>query len=287
MNWRKKALLALVSAMTAFVILVVGVAHLVLRPHTEKQEVIATEVTLQRVATRVETDLAELRAQALGYSAWDDTYTFALSASPEYLEKNFSSNSLENTRFSWIALWNLEGKYLGSASKGSDDAYTPLPPSTIQALSEVVQASGTPDDHGRVGLRWIDGKLTGMALLPIVQSDFKGTARGVFVAGRTLEGSNLAKLTEHEDFTLEFRGGDAIPALGPNVVTTSSGAEVAFLSSSQIAARMPLKAYPGFPTIRIEIRSERPLLRAQEQTIRLLTLAVIGGSCLMSVIFWK
>lgn len=121
MNWRKKALLALVSAMTAFVILVVGVAHLVLRPHTEKQEVIATEATLQRLATRVETDLAELRAQALGYSAWDDTYTYAISTSPEFLKKNFSNNALENTRFSWVALWNQEGKYLGSVSKGSGD----------------------------------------------------------------------------------------------------------------------------------------------------------------------
>lgn len=287
MNWRKKALLALVSAMTAFVILVVGVAHLVLRPHTEKQEVIATEATLQRLATRVETDLAELRAQALGYSAWDDTYTYAISTSPEFLKKNFSNNALENTRFSWVALWNQEGKYLGSVSKGSGDTLISLPPSTVQALSEVVQASGTPDENGRVGLRWIDGKLTEMALLPIVQSDFKGAARGVFVAGRTLEGGNIAKLTEHEHFTLEFRGGDAVPSLGPNVSTTPSGAEVAFVSSSQIAARMPLKTYPGFPTIRIEIRSERPLLRAQERTIQLLTLAVIGGSCLMSVILWK
>jgi len=286
MNWRKKALLALITTMVAFVVLVVAVAHVVLLPQTKRLEIAATERDLHRFSARISTDLAELRAQLLGYSAWDDTYAFALASTSDFIEKNIGIDALKSGRLSWMGLWNRQGEFLGGVIETKPGEAEEIPQAMVEALTAFLAQTGLPDEAGKFGLRWFGGTLTEVVVLPIVRGDFKGEARGVLVGGRRLAGESLEALIGSEFSSVQFRGSDTTPDLGLEVETPSEGIEVAFIDGERIAGRLKLAPTPGFPGLRIETFSTRPLMRAQERTIRLLTVAVLSGSVAMSAILW-
>lgn len=154
---------------------------------------------LERVMKVFHHEQMGLAALAADWSAWDDTYEYAIDRNSTYEDGNLSLSSLTNLSVNLIFLYDKTGAVLwGGVSEPGEETWSSLAEFPPQGPSHIPGLSAFPDVPAgkqlRAGLVFTGKGLLMLASLPILNSHAQGDPHGVFVMGRLLKGENLEKL---------------------------------------------------------------------------------------------
>lgn len=189
MSLTTKTLAALVAI---FVALLAG-AWLILdrsvRPSFLSQEAAAHEADLAHMQGTLRTVATDMRARALDYARWDDTFNFLAGREPTYIADNFSESWFTNYGADLIIFaddagrlvwWRQRGLHAGLNSAG-------LAGTLIQQANARAPHRSVPID----GVIWTaDGPLL-YAAARATRSDGGGATRGLVIIGRHLSANAL------------------------------------------------------------------------------------------------
>ena len=217
MSLRFKVLSVLFGAMLLFSAVEHAIHRWFIFPGFLQLEEQQAEQDLLRVHQAIDNEIRHLDTFCFDWAAWDDTYQFVLSSSPQYLASNLTLSTFLDNRLNLIFIYDRQGRRLWGESHELEEGQ-PLPlalfrGSTLPAALTLPTASG----QGLAALKRTGVVATerGPLLLsvrPIVTTDNRGPVRGTMVMGRLLDVAVLSTLAEQTRLAFTFQPGKA--ALG-------------------------------------------------------------------------
>ncbi len=153
-----------------------------------------------RARAVVASELRQLDLKLGDWADWDDSYAFAESRDPAFVQSNLGDWTIleGNTQLNLAAIFDRGGRRLYSGGYDSDLGGEVLPaafdgdrPAVWEALAPTVDA-----EEGRTGLLRTEQGLLMLAARPLRTTQGQGPSRGVLVFGRFLDEPMRALLVE-------------------------------------------------------------------------------------------
>jgi diguanylate cyclase (GGDEF)-like protein len=168
------------------------------------------EQDLLRVHQAIDNEIRHLDTFCFDWAAWDDTYQYVLSRSPQYISSNLTLSSFSVSHLNLVFIYDQQGRRLWGESYDLEDGQ----PLTFDLFEKATLASALvlPIDSGE-GLKTL--KRTGvvatekgpllLSVRPIVTTDNRGPVRGTMVMGRLLNAALLSTLAEQTRLAFTFQ----------------------------------------------------------------------------------
>lgn len=308
MSLRNRILLATTVVLGSLLAGLYGLGREELQRGYREAETAQARTHLESVRQLIDYELRALDDVTIDWSAWDETWRFALAPAQEYLDVNLTDGGLDAIRVDLFALYadsarpvfavqrplrarlpGNEGAAVppqGEAS-GHEDLRIPpqlrwLPSEAVQALARLPELPGLARGEGevlRASVR-LGAHAYLIAVRPVLTSQRQGPAHGALVLGRRLDATLLASLSQVTHLSLRFEE----PALD----WPQAEADIALVRGEDGALVGRLRLRDPFGNTVAVLRSERlPDLGAQaaaaEKYLRA-ALLVLGGGCLLLVL---
>lgn len=135
MKLRAQGLWFVAASTGGFFLLVAAVGMLVLLPAADDADRQSMSRRLERLQSRIDQQIEQIRVYAHEYGPWTDTAEFAERPNPTYVEANLGYDSLSGSGMGVVAIWDATPRLL--AAKGydaSDDVVRDVPATIIAAL---------------------------------------------------------------------------------------------------------------------------------------------------------
>lgn len=265
------------------------VSSSILLANVEDAERRLTEQDIQRVKDTLAHDLRSLETEVTDYSYWDDTYRFMHTQDPNYVAGNLNDSTLENLRLNVALLIQPSAQVL---IKKSLDWQTgrmlPFPQGLTEADQLTPQlfqrVTKIPDGSGLISTS--EGPML-LASSQILTSTEEGPARGYFLMGRFLNASELQRLENLTQVSIQFFPLDTA-ALPTDVETARLFLQqhpyqvfTQPLDADQIAGYTILPDIHGNLAFIVKVDSPRTLYHQGVLSLRYLgiSLLVIGSTC--------
>ncbi len=220
MSLRCKVLSVLLGAMLLFS----GAEHAIHRwfifPGFLQLEEQEAEQDLLRVSQAIENEIRHLDTFCFDWAAWDDTYQFVLSRSPQYIASNLTLSTFLDNRLNLIFFYDRQGRRLWGESHELEQgqqlplalfrgailpAALALPTASGQELAALKRTGVVATERGPLLL----------SVRPILTSDNRGPVRGTMVMGRLLNAALLGRLAEQTRLAFTFQRSTAAVDQGP------------------------------------------------------------------------
>ncbi len=140
-----------------------------------------------KYAALLQRDLDAMRFIAYEYGIWDETYAFALSRDPDYVDEHVLPTGANPADIAFYVFWDIHGKTLASARLTDDQ---PLPAELMAALWPLVteRINQMPTEPSSL-IVYLAGELYLLGLTPILRNDASGPSRGSVVFARAVSSS--------------------------------------------------------------------------------------------------
>lgn len=195
---RRHLYMLIIPTMAIGAIVILLSSYLIsLRGFSALEEQEAERQTL-RVAQGVAAELADLDADVMDYSSWNDTCSFVVGADPDYPASNLTDSLYEAFRLNLVVILDDAGRMVwGEGYSLESGDRMPLP----ATLGEHLLPGSPLLSHQRPESSVAGSLLLGdeswlIASRPIVTSDGEGPIRGTVLMGRLITESYLAELSE-------------------------------------------------------------------------------------------
>lgn len=134
-------------------------------------------------------DLDAMRLLAYEYGIWDETYDFAESRNPEFIDSNVLPTGDNPAQIDFYAFWDTSGTTLASRriASGRELEETELSQLYEMASALVLSHADRASAHTAI----IAGEVYLLGLTPILRNDGSGPPRGVMLFARPLSDSLL------------------------------------------------------------------------------------------------
>lgn len=308
MSLRNRILLATTVVLGSLLAALYGLGREELQRGYREAETAQARTHLESVRQLIDYELRALDDVTIDWSAWDETWRFALAPAQEYLDVNLTDGGLDAIRVDLFALYADSARPVFAVQRplrtrppGSEGGPAPsqdeagehdglrippqlrrLPPEAVQALaqlpelpalargeSEVLRASVRLGAHAYL-----------IAVRPVLTSQRQGPAHGALVLGRRLDATLLASLSQVTHLPLRFEE----PALD----WPQADADIALARGEDGALVGRLRLHDPFGNTVAVLRSDRlPDLGAQAAAAEKYlsaALLVLGGGCLLLVL---
>ncbi len=286
MSLRAKTLAAIVFLFLILLGLSYALIRGVLFHELEAQEKKHANELLSQFQRRLATQERQLAARVTDWSSWDETYAFLRSSNPDYITRNLSDATFENSGLDLVAVFNVSGelvfdKTLDRARKAHSNIATDLHERLVAMAKSVEQA----DLHAySAGLVASDGAILLVAARPVLTSAEHGPSAGVLIVGQYINDELLSAndlVPVGTARLLEF--GSADMDAGSRAVLAQHGAgSVAVAPQGQkLVAYLLLSDAFGAPEILYSLELPRELLSRGLQLERLILL----GLCVLTLLF--
>ncbi len=246
---------------------------------------------LERVVNVFHHEQMGLAALAADWSAWDDTYEYAIDRNSEYEEGNLNLSSLANLSVNVMFLYDKTGAVVwGGVAEPGEETWTTLAEFPPQGPSHISGLSEFPDVHGgkqlRAGMVFTEKGLLMLASLPILNSHGKGEPHGVLVMGRLLKGENLEKLQTVAGLDFEVLPTEQLPAKHKALALTQlNHQENAMYIEDQnldtLVAWRAIHDLYGQPRFLVKVTIARDLFRTGYQGLRNGVWLMIGSMLIL------
>lgn len=248
---------------------------------------------LERVVKVFHHEQMGLAALAADWSAWDDTYEYALDRNTTYEEGNLNLSSLANLSVNLMFLYDKTGAVLwGGVVEPGENTWSSLeefPPQGPSQISGLADYSDIPaGKQMRAGLVFTEKGLLMLASLPILNSHGRGDPHGMFVMGRLLKGENLEKLRTVAGLDFDVLPTEQLPAKHKALALTQPHAqENAMYIEDQdlntLVAWRALQDLYGQPRFLIKVTIARDIFQTGYQGLRNGVWLMIGSMLILMV----
>jgi signal transduction histidine kinase len=199
------------AALAAIFIVLLAGAWLILdrsvRPSFQAQEAAVHDADLARLQNGLHSIAGDMRARALDYARWDETYAYVANRNARFIAENFDDSWFINYGADLVILADESGRLLWWRQRG---VHTGLDSAGIAgALIEQARANAPQRSAPINGVIWTaDGPMI-FGAARATHSDGSGPVRGLVIIGRHLSNGAL----DDTDLTLRFVNQAAVPAL--------------------------------------------------------------------------
>jgi diguanylate cyclase (GGDEF)-like protein/PAS domain S-box-containing protein len=295
MSFRTRTLLILTLALTLIMATFGFIAQLVITQHAAVFEKNAARADLTRVQKALDYEFHQLDTLLHDWSSWTDTFQFAATRNPQYIQDNFTPLTFENLNLQSVLVLDPQGQVIYSA------AYDP-PGETLASLSaeavsrilaqtNFLRAAETASLPNYGLLQSGDGVLM-LAARPILDNNGQGPSNGTLIFGRRLDGKttrNLAQITNLSLSMLPWNSARARALLTqyPTLQDTADAQIIEPLDDQQLQALARLNDLSGNPVLLAQIELAREAYRSARATLNwgLLALAWIGFVSIVAVLW--
>jgi len=211
-----------------------------------------------------------LTRQAMDWSMWDDTYEFAETRDPAYVEANLYDEVMEDLGLNLLAIYDEGGQPTYVSAYDLDEGAPHSDPAHDSLLATVPQLNMAGKQGAANGIAHVQDQrpmLIGAA--PILRSDRSGPTRGTLVMGRFLDDSELAAISEETQLALKYV--ESIP--GQKGATTRTIADAVVVTS-------PLEVIGHADGGALELRIDR---KAWREAVRGFTFFGVGLLIVLSI----
>ena len=168
-----------------------------------------------RVLAALQNELAELASLAIDWANWEDAYTFAQGANPDFIAANYSSASTlsRDSGIDLLALFDINGRPL------LHGAYDPAAKQEVRV--RLFEGPTSADRQGaapllkqspRQGLVQTEHGILLLAIQPILHIDGRGPASGTLCMGRFLTEQRVQRLSRLTKVAIQLAAPDQSPA---------------------------------------------------------------------------
>lgn len=245
------------------------------------------ESATERASNVLGNDIGELEKTANDYGAWDRTYAFVQSYSPEYLDE-FKDETLQGLNVNSVLLLSAQGKVIlfrhYHPRRAGDQNFK----GDERTLATDRWVLGTARSHApSSGLRDLPGGPALVAACPILTTERKGPARGVLVMTRDLD----------ENLIVRIKTAIRSPVLVVAVKQPSAPADILAVRSTLDSDRAAVTVRPidqntvagyklledvgGRPMMILRVEMPRTIFQYGKETLRYF----LVGQALISLVF--
>ena len=174
-----------------------------------------------RVLNAINNEIKQLNNLTGDWSAWDDTYEFAQTRSPEYIASNLVFSTFTGNQLNLIYIWDTQGSLIWGKT------YDLTEKKEIQA--NLFSGNALAPDHplftGNEKSNGIPADITGIwitpagpllvSAAPILTSNGKGPSRGTLIMGRFLDAAAVAQIADQTQVNFSMAPAERPPASVP------------------------------------------------------------------------
>ena len=218
MTLRAKTVYIFSAAMCFLVGVVFFLTDHILRQRSEmiEQQLVRDDVKHARDALFDE--VASIDIFTVDWSAWDETYAFARTRTPEFVERNLSHGELLKQRKSFVIFADVSGAIIYSQGLTlSYDGEAPVLESLLKAIASTDVLVRHNDIESAVnGIVAVPECLVLITSRPILTGDYKGPVAGAFIVGKYLSPTHINVLARQTHLSIAIDN-ITVAALGPGV----------------------------------------------------------------------
>src|SRR6202795_2026166 len=211
MKLRTRTLLSVALSLVSLIAILYSVARVSMMRSFATLEADDTRQNVARATAVLNDDLATLDNATSDYAAWDDTCAYLEGRKPDLPTSEFPDPWFPRLRVDFVLIFDPHGRQVfAKAYDPVAGRATEIPP----GLGAHLAPGSLLMHHAHPG-----SKVLGIALLtsgpvlidsqPIIDSQSRGPIRGTFVAGRSLDATEIARLAEISHLSLTVHRLDA------------------------------------------------------------------------------
>jgi sensor domain CHASE-containing protein len=183
-----------------------------------------TKLSLLRVSTALDNEIAQLSTITHDDAFWDSAYDFVQHPNPAFLHSNFPRQLFNELRIDLAVFLNSSNQVVFDRLT-RQDVETSFPPGTQQALLRPGLLIGRGEDETGTPVSGIillpDGPML-VAASPIMKSTGEGPPKGMLILGRWLNANQVHRFSLLTHLDLRVYGANA-PSLPPDFRDLSHG----------------------------------------------------------------
>jgi len=283
MKLRKKTVYIIGTALVALNVVLYAVSSLVLLQDFGRLEERFARQDVDRAADAIEAELTNLNATAQDYAEWDDTYEYVINPNPDYVESNLLDSTFSYLRLNLWLIFDAEGNLIFSKGYNlhEDDPVANIDRAIAEVRSHAPLFTHEDTIDAEVGIISMPEGPLMVASRPIVTSDARGPIRGTLVVGRYLNDSELDRLSELSQLSLDLFELDSDLVL-PDVEAARSRFEETDSDTplvgpmegafDRLAGYIPLKDIYGEPAFLLRADFPRTIYWQGQASVRYFTL---------------
>ncbi len=228
---------------------------------------------VQQVLQELDKINSKLQTFANDWAPWDDTYRFVMDRYSGYIEGNLIENTFINQDLNFILFYDQRGQLaygrffdLEAAQVVEED------PEVLQAVASApsLMVHLKNDVHAEQSgiLMTASGKPFFISAAPIVTSKFEGPIRGTLIAGRFLDETVIAGVSEETRLSVQispWAGENGIDTVGDEGIAQAGASEhpvvVRATGDRTLIGYTYVEDVLGKPVLRVEITTDREIFR--------------------------
>lgn len=280
-NLKNQMTLILIIQIALVIVLMTGTIQVYQSVTLNRLEEEYVQERIELVKGALNNELIQLSRTASDYATWDEAYQFSKYLNWEYIETNFTYESIENINIDGFLFLNSEKEVFVCALKtGNQLAFhkeTVL--SEIQLEKIRTAIDGKKEKVNVTGYLHIDEAHYMFALRPILRSDATGDEGGYLILLKVMDQEMMATLN------LQYQMSIQIIDQMDNLVDENDSA-----TRDKLASKIVLKDILDEPFAVIEVQVERTLRRIANEGMNTSLMVMILGLLIYGVFlynFWN
>ena len=249
-----------------------------------------TREHLDRLKTRVATELDLMSVTARDDAMWDEAYEFVQHPKPGWAESNFGEGTLAYLRLNVLMYLNEAGEPVYAREFDSDAMkQRPAAPELLSELTKLARSQPVDKDKGARGLVSLPGGPMLVAIWPVIHSTGRGEIKGALVIGRRFDRTELERLGRTREFELDVLPAEQLAGFqtrsNRHDLTASASPDVVEpLGATQIAGYSLLSDIYGKPSVALRLVTPRAIYQQGRATLEYLVLVMLASGMVFLVV---
>ncbi|RJS60790.1 diguanylate cyclase [Bacillus sp. PK3_68] len=283
MSLRKKIILFFTAAVVIGLSVLYFSAHFFILTHFKALEDAQAKENMQRILHALTTFEEHLVSRSLDYSAWDDTYQYALKPNKMYEKNNLLNQTFFTNEFNVLLILNNEQKILfKKAIRLEEEREAVVSKSLLEKLATDPLLSRISKQDSFSGIiRLQEGPML-LVSQPILKSDLTGPRAGTMIVGHYLDKQLVDEL--RDDTLLPVELADLKRTVLPKEVESDDSSTIIWMDTQKTDEYSAYAALPdlhGNPAAILHIKADRHLYNQGRKSVFYLLLLIVAAALLL------
>ena len=163
---------------------------------------------MQRVLSRLSSEVEDVAADCRQWAEWDDTSAFVDDLNPGYIQANLAEPALfRNMKINYVLFYNSSGNLVYFRGYDPEDGTKRDVPRALTTIihNSIIPEGATIGVSGRRGYSLLNGEPVILAGYPITTSDQQGPVRGTLIMVRQLDETQINTIAQQTDLDITLQ----------------------------------------------------------------------------------
>lgn len=278
LTMRTKTFLIILTALLGFLLIVVLPVRSFLLGSFSNLEIEQSITDYDRASNALDIQVDTVARIARDYASSQETYDFAESHDPAYIEENISNQLMQNFRLNVVLIYDASGNLIANKTYDyMDSSSFPLPEYfTRQEMAQDLLLKFDDSGAARKGIITLpDGPMM-VGSYPILMNDTTGPVRGAFIMGRYLRKDSIDRLADTTHLELSFVNYWNLEESDRQSLPKADKLRIKPTANDKISAKGVLDDLYGEPALVMTIVEPRTIYNHGRDAVSFLVVVLVG-----------